>query len=56
MLEKSVAHKWYQAIGLACRVSDDDYVTGYTVDDDLYPVAFDGQRVCCWWLIGEWML
>ena len=25
---------------IACRILDDDYVTGYTVDDDFYCVAF----------------
>ena len=26
---------------LACRILDDDYVIGYTVDDDFYCVTFD---------------
>ena len=31
----------YQGVlGLACRILDDSYVTGYTVDDDFYRVAF----------------
>ena len=27
-------------VGGACRILDDDYVTGYTVDGDFYCVAF----------------
>ena len=33
--------KMYQGVvGLACRILDDDHVTGHTVDDDFYYVTF----------------
>ena len=36
----AVAKMYHGVLGLACRILNDDYVTGYTVDDDFYSVAF----------------
>ena len=32
----AVAKMYHGVLGLACRILNDDYVTGYTVDDDFY--------------------
>ena len=36
---KTVAQNSVKPLGLACRILDGDYVTGYTVKDDAYRVT-----------------
>ena len=37
---RAVANMYQGVLGLACRILDYDYVTGYAVDDDFCCVAF----------------
>ena len=41
----AVAKMHQGVVSIACRILDDDYVTGYTVDDDFYCDLWYAARV-----------